>query len=142
MYTTNVDRQMLIQFLVCCDIQFINPQHACARGLHTVVTFLFWRRRLFRVETYISTILGDDLAFKLENRSYFGEKASGTSATTAVFYTGIVQSLNSLARELLARELLARERLAFSAWNPLPCHSLCIVLQACRDCFPFRQRVR
>ena len=39
-----------------------------------------------------------------ENRSYVGEKASGTSAVTAVIYSGNTQSLNSLARDLLARE--------------------------------------
>ena len=30
------------------------------------------------------------------NRSYFGEKASGTSAVTSVIYSGNAQSLNSL----------------------------------------------
>ena len=39
-----------------------------------------------------------------ENRSYFGEKASGTSAVTAVMYAGTAQSLNGLARDLLASE--------------------------------------
>ena len=42
-----------------------------------------------------------------ENRSYFGEKVSGTSAITAMIYAGTAQSLNSLSREPLARELLA-----------------------------------
>ena len=39
-----------------------------------------------------------------ENRSYFGEKASETSAVTAVIYAGTAQSLNGLARDLLASE--------------------------------------
>ena len=39
-----------------------------------------------------------------ENRSYFGENASGTSAVTSVIYSGNTQSLNGLARDLLARE--------------------------------------
>ena len=38
-----------------------------------------------------------------ENRSYFGEKASGTSAVTLVIYVSTAQSLNGLARYLLAR---------------------------------------
>ena len=37
-----------------------------------------------------------------ENRSYFGEKASGTSAVTAVIYSGNAQSLNGFACDLLA----------------------------------------
>ena len=53
-------------------------------------------------------ILGDDssplnVALFL-NRSYFGEKASGTSAVTAVMYAGTAQSFNGLARDLLASE--------------------------------------
>ena len=53
-------------------------------------------------------VLGDDLsalnvALFFENRSYFGEKAGGTSAVTAVLYAGNAQSLNGLARDLLAR---------------------------------------
>ena len=56
-------------------------------------------------------ILGDDLsalnvALFFLNRSYFGEKASGTSAVTAVMYAGTTQSLNGLARDLLARGTL------------------------------------
>ena len=49
------------------------------------------------------------------------EKESGTSAVTAVIYTGTAQSLKSLARELLACELLAHGTLYQS------CHSVCIV---------------
>ena len=37
-----------------------------------------------------------------ENRSYFGEKTSGTSAVTAVTYASTAQSLNGLAHDLLA----------------------------------------
>ena len=38
-------------------------------------------------------ILGDDLSpLNVENRSYFGEKASGTSAVTSVIYSGNAQS--------------------------------------------------
>ena len=52
--------------------------------------------------------VGDDLsplnvALFFENHSYFGEKASGTSAVPAVMYAGTAQSLNGLARDLLAR---------------------------------------
>ena len=42
----------------------------------------------------------------LENRCYFGEKVSGTSAITAVIYAGTSQSYG-LAREFVARELAA-----------------------------------
>ena len=55
-------------------------------------------------------ILGDNLSVLnvalFENRSYFGEKASGTSAVTAVSYSGNAQSLNGFARDLLARRTL------------------------------------
>ena len=49
-------------------------------------------------------ILGDDLSPLNVARSYFGEKASGTSAVTAVMYAGTAQSLNGLAHDLLASE--------------------------------------
>ena len=39
-------------------------------------------------------------SFNFENLSYFGEKASGTSAVTAVIYSGNAQSLKSLSRDL------------------------------------------
>ena len=35
-----------------------------------------------------------NVALFLKNRSYFGDKASGTSAVTAVIYAGTAQSLN------------------------------------------------
>ena len=41
------------------------------------------------------------------NRSYFGEKGSGTSSVTAVIYAGTTQSLNGLAREFLPHELFS-----------------------------------
>ena len=51
-------------------------------------------------------ILTDDLSplnvALFKNRSYFGKKASGTSAVTAVIYAGNAQSLNGLAFDLLA----------------------------------------
>ena len=59
-----------------------------------VSLFDFGEGAIFRVETYINK------CFKFENRSYFGEKASGTSAVTAVIYSGNAQSLNGLARDL------------------------------------------
>ena len=60
------------------------------------------------------------------NRSYFGEKASGTSAITAVIYAGTAQSLNGLARELIARGTLYQS-----------CHSLRVVTGLQRlDSFP------
>ena len=71
-------------------------------------------------------ILGDDfsplnVALFFENRSYFGEKASGTSVVTAVIYAGTAQSLNGLARDLLACGTLYQS-----------CHSHC----SCVDFFP------
>ena len=77
---------------------FINPQRASR-----------WWFKSFKCSTFF------------ENRSYFGEKASGTSAVTAVIYAGTAQSLNGLARELLACELLAHIILYQS------CHSLRVV---------------
>ena len=47
-----------------------------------------------------------NVALFFENRSYFGEKASGTSAVTAVIYSGTAQSLNGLAHHLIAHETL------------------------------------
>ena len=48
----------------CRPLSFINPQHACARGLQYL----------------LSHNLGDDLSpLNLENRSYFGERVSGTA---------------------------------------------------------------
>ena len=41
-----------------------------------------------------------------EKRSYFGEKANGTSAVTAVMYAGTSQSLKGLACDILARGTL------------------------------------
>ena len=52
-----------------------------------------------------------------------GEKASGTSAVTAVIYAGTAQSLNGLARDLLARRTLYQS-----------CHWRC----ACVGFFPSR----
>ena len=86
-------------------------------------------------------ILGDDLSplnvALFENRSYFGEKASGTSAVTAVMYAGTAQSLNGLAHDLLAHGTLYQS-----------CHLRCscvgfFPLRSCRlaDCFPFQQIV-
>ena len=46
----------------------------------------------------------------------FGERASGTSAITAVIYAGTAQSLNGLARDLLAHGTLYQS-----------CHSLRVV---------------
>ena len=66
-----------------------------------------------------------------ENRSYFGEKASGTSAVTAVIYSGTAQSLNGLARDFIAHGTLYQS-----------CHSGCSCVGffpwrlACSDCFP------
>ena len=80
-------------------------------------------------------ILGDDLSplnvALFENRSYFGEKASGTSAVTAVMYAGTAHSLNGLARDLLARGTLYQScRLHCSCIGFFTSHS-------CRlaDCF-------
>ena len=80
-------------------------------------------------------ILGDDLSplnvALFENRSYFGEKASGTSAITAVMYAGTAHSLNGLARDLLARGTLYQScHLHCSCIGFFPSHS-------CRlaDCF-------
>ena len=56
---------------------------------------------VFRVETYISIILGDYLSPL--NVALFW-KASGTSAVTAAMYAGTAQTLNGLARDLLASE--------------------------------------
>ena len=65
--------------------------------------FLLWRRRLFRGWNLYQYILGDDWSvLNVENRSYFEEKTSGTSAVTAVIYSGTTQSLNGLARDLIA----------------------------------------
>ena len=87
-------------------------------------------------------ILGDDFLSPLnvalfENRSYFGEKASGTSVVTAVMYAGTAQSLNGLARDLLACGTLYQS-----------CHLRCSCVgffpsRTCRlaDCFPFQQIV-
>ena len=44
--------------------------------------------------------------FCFEKQSSFGEKASGTSAVTAVIYTGKAESLNGLAHDLLAHGTL------------------------------------
>ena len=58
------------------------------------------------------------------NRSYnFGEKASETSAVTAMIYAGTAQSLNGLARDLLACGTLYQS-----------CHSHC----SCVGFFPSR----
>ena len=75
-------------------------------------------------------ILCDDL-------SYFGEKASGTSAVTAVMYAGTAHSLNGLACDLLAHGTLYQScHLRCSCIGFFPSHS-------CRlaDCFPFQQIV-
>ena len=93
-----------------------------------VSLFDFGEGALFRVETQY--IIGDDLShLNIENRSYFGEKASGTSAVTAVIYVGTAQSLNNLARDLFARGTLYQS-----------CHSCSVSslrVVACSDCSPF-----
>ena len=67
-------------------------------------------------------ILGDDLSpLNVALLSYFGEKASGTSAVTAVIYSGTAHSLNSLARDLIAPGTLYQS-----------CHSHC----SCVGFFP------
>ena len=93
--------------------------------------FDFGEGAVFRLETYISTL------HFFENRSYFREKASGTSAVTAVIYSGNAQSLNGLARDLLASRTLYQS-----------CH-LCAIRvvismiygRRLADCFPFQQIV-
>ena len=72
-------------------------------------------------------ILGDDLSplnvALFENRSYFGEKASGASAVTVVIYAGTAQSLNGLACELLACGTLYKA----AGVHPMVVSSLCVV---------------
>ena len=74
-----------------------------------------------------------------DNRSYFGEKASGTLAVTAVIYAGTAQSLNGLARDLLAWEPFTKPVIRIV---PALVSSLRIVagLKA-TYCFPFQQIV-
>ena len=67
----------------------------------SVCHFLILEKAPFTGLKLTSVLLGDDLtplnvALFFENRSYFGEKASGTSAVTAVIYSGNAQSLNGL----------------------------------------------
>ena len=72
-----------------------------------------------------------------ENRCYFGEKASGTSAVIAVMYAGNAQSSNGLACDLLARGTLYQS-------SHLRCSCVGFVpSRSCRfaDCFPFQQIV-
>ena len=73
-------------------------------------------------------IVGDDLsplnvALFLKIEAIVGEKASKTSAVTAVIYSGTAQSLNGLARDLIAHGTLYQS-----------CHSRC----SCVGFFPSR----
>ena len=70
--------------------------------------FLILEKALFSGLKLHQYILYDNLSpLNVALFSYFGEKASGTLALTAVIYAGTAQSLNGLAREFLACELLA-----------------------------------
>ena len=68
-----------------------------------VSLFYFGEGAVFRVKLTSVHSRCRFMSFKcstfFENRSYFGEKASGTSAVTAVIYSGNAQSLNGLARD-------------------------------------------
>ena len=73
---------------------------------YSVCHFFILEKAPFSVLNLHQYILGDNLNVAL--LSYFGEKASGTSAVTVVIYMGTAQSVNGLACELLAHEVLAR----------------------------------
>ena len=82
------------------QLQSLTLSAHAREGSVCVSLFYFGEGAVFGVETLSSLFF--------ENRSYFGEKASGTSAVTAVICAGTAHSLNGLAQELLARELLVR----------------------------------
>ena len=78
------ERVTVVTLSVCQSVTFFILEKAPFSGLK--LTSVHSRRRFksFKCSTFF------------ENRSYFGEKASGTSAVTSVIYSGNAQSLNGL----------------------------------------------